>query len=110
MAKQIIVLGVSTTPLLNNINCVFWYPITSSAKAVSGISTWPGASAAENAAIQNGSVLEETGSFQIPVGFGSVNTKAFLLQYWTNRNTQLNGVGPGFLANVFDDSITGWSA
>ena len=109
MAKQIIILGVTTTPLLNSINCVFWYPISSSAKAVSGISVWPGASAAENQAIQAGSVLEETQSFQFPVGFTPASIKAFLLQYWANRNAQLAGVGPGQFANVFEDSITGWS-
>ena len=110
MAKQIIILGVTTTPLLNSMNCVFWYPISSSPKPVSGISGWAGASSAENQAIQAGTVLEEVGSFQFPVGFATASIKAFLLQYWTNRNAQLAGVGPGQFANVFDDSITGWSA
>lgn len=110
MAKQIIILGVSTTPVLQSINCVLWYPITSGKVAVSGVSTWSGASAAENTAIQNGSVLEEVNSFQFPVGYATASIKTFLQQYWANRNTAINGVGPGLYNGVFDDSATGWSA
>jgi hypothetical protein len=110
MAKQIIILGVSTTPILNTISCVFWFPIATGIKTVTGVSVWSGASAAENLAIQAGTVLEEQTNFQFPVGFAVASIKAFLLQYWTNRNSQLAGAGPGQFANVYDDSITGWSA
>jgi hypothetical protein len=110
MAKQIIVLGASTDPILTSISCVFWYPITSGTKAQANGSLWANASAAENTAIQNGTVLEESRGFQFPSGLTAANIKAFLVQYWTNRNAQINGVGPGLFANVFDDSVTGWSA
>lgn len=109
MAKEIIVLGTSTDPVVMTVDCVFWYPITSGQKATSG-SVWSGASTAENTAIQGGSVLEEVRSFQFPVGFATANIKAYLVQYWVNRNTQINGVGPGLYQNVYDDSVTGWSA
>ena len=110
MSKQIIILGVTTTPVLQSINCVFWYPITSGKVLVSGTSAWSGASAAENTAIQNGSVLEEINAFQFPVGYATAAIKTFLVQYWTNRNAAINGVGPGLYNGVFDDSVTGWSA
>jgi hypothetical protein len=110
MSKQIILQGVSINSLYTTINGLFWFPITSGAKAQSNGSAWTSASAAENTAIQSGTVLEESGSFQFPTGTTTANIKAYLLQYWTNRNTQINGVGPGLFANVFEDSVTGWSA
>lgn len=110
MAKQIIVLGASQNSLWTNISVALWYPITSGAKAVTNGSTWSGASAAENTAIQNGSVLEEQNTFQFPTSVAVANIKAFLQQYYINRSIQIGGVGPGLFANVFDDSVTGWSA
>ena len=110
MAKKIIVIGATTSPIIYNVNVLFWYPITSGQKSTTGVSAWPGASAVENTAIQNGSVLEEQQSFQFPIGTTTANMKAYLDQYWTNRNSNLNGVGPGLFANVFEDSVTGWSA
>jgi len=91
------------------VNVVLWYPITSGQKTTSGISAWPNASTAENAAIQNGSVLEEAASFQFPVGLPAASIEAYLLQYWTNRNNQLGGVGPGQYQN-FGYNGTAWVA
>lgn len=110
MSKQIIVLGVTTTPVIQNVAAAFWFPITSGKLPVSGTSAWPGASAAENTAIQSGSVVEELTSFQFPVGFPTAEMKIFLQNYWTNRNTAINGVGPGLYNSVFWDSVSGWSA
>jgi len=110
MAKKIIIIGASVSPIIYNINVVFWYPITSGQKTTTGTSAWPGASAAENTALQNGSVLEELQSFQFPIGMSTTNMKAQLDQYWTNRNANLNGIGPGLFANIYEDSVTGWSA
>lgn len=110
MSKQIIVLGVTTTPVIQNVQCVFWFPITSGKLVVTGVSVWAGASAAENSAIQSGSVVEEVSGFQFPVGFPTAEMKVFLQSYWTNRNTAINGVGPGLYNSVFWDSVTGWSA
>ena len=91
-------------------SCVFWYPISSGGLAQASGSAWSGASAGENTAIQNGSVLEEQQTFQFPVGTTPANIEAQLLQLWTNRNTQLGGKGPAQFAGVFNDSATGWSA
>jgi hypothetical protein len=99
MANQIIILGSSLNSVMLNINLVFWYPITSGQAATSGVSAWPKASAAENTAIQNGSILEEVTSFSFPVGTPVANIEAFLLQYWTNRNAQIGGIGPGLYQN-----------
>jgi hypothetical protein len=110
MSKQIIVLGVTMTPVIQNVQAVFWFPITTGKLAVSGVSAWSGASAAENTAIQSGNVIEEVSSFQLPVNFPVVQTKAYLNTYWTNRNAAINGVGPGLYNSVFYDSVSGWSA
>jgi hypothetical protein len=110
MAKEIVILGSSQNSLYTTVNAVCWFAITSGAKTQTNGSAWGGASTAENTAIQAGTVLEEQNSFQFPTGLPTANMKAFLVQYWTNRNAQINGVGPGLYQNVFDDSITGWSA
>jgi hypothetical protein len=110
MAKQIVVLGAAQNSLWTNVIVATWFPITSGAKTVTTGSVWGLASAGENAAIQAGTVLEESNSFQFPTNLPVANVKAFLLQYWNNRNAQINGIGPGLYQNVFDDSITGWSA
>lgn len=110
MAKEIIILGTTQNSLWTNINCVLWFPITTGAKTQSNGSVWAGASTTENSAIQAGTVLEEQNTFQFPTSTATANMKAYLQQYWTNRNAQINGVGPGLYQNVYDDSTTGWSA
>jgi hypothetical protein len=110
MAKQIIVLGASQNSLWTSVNAVLWFPITSGVKAQTTGSAWAGASAPENAAIQAGTVLEEQGSFNFPTGLAVASIKDFLLTYYARRNAQINGVGQGLYAGVFDDSVTGWSA
>jgi hypothetical protein len=110
MAKQIIILGAAAENIMLNVSCAFWFPITSGAKAQVSGSVWASASVAENTAIQNGSVQEEQATFSFPVGLATANIKAFLLQYWTNRNARINGVGQALYAGVFDDSVSSWSA
>jgi hypothetical protein len=112
MAKQIIILGVNQSSLWTSVNALFWFPVTQSgtAKAVTAGSAWAGATAGENTAIQNGTVIEEQQSFQFPTGLATASMKDFLLNYWTRRNAQIAGVGPNLYNGVFDDSVTGWSA
>jgi hypothetical protein len=110
MAKQIIIIGAAADNIMLNVSCVFWFPVTSGVKTQSSGSVWTGASTAENTAIQNGSVQEEPTSFSFPVGLAAANVKAFLLQYWTNRNARIAGVGQALYSGVFDDSVSGWSA
>jgi hypothetical protein len=112
MAKRIIVLGVQVGTPFTTVGAVFWYPVTvpSSAKTQTSGSIWTGAVAAENAAIQAGTVIEEQNTFQFPTGLASATMEAWLLQYWTQRNVQINGTGPNLFNGVFNDSLTGWSA
>ncbi len=100
MTTQIIILGSSINSVFTTVNLVFWFPITAGAQAASGVSAWPKASAAENAAIQAGTILEEQQTFQFPTGMTAAQMENYCLQYWTNRNAQLNGQGPGMFANV----------
>jgi len=100
MANQIIILGSNINSVFTTVNMVFWYPITTGAAAISGISAWPKASTAENAAIQAGTILEEQQTFQFPTGFTTAQMEEYCLQYWTNRNAQLGGQGPGMFANT----------
>ena len=111
MAKKIVILGVGTqNNIFNNVDAVFWFPITSGAQTQANGSAWSGASAGENTAIQNGTVLEERTGFQFPVGVPSGTIEAILLQHWTNRNAQINGKGPALFGGTFNDSVSGWSA
>jgi hypothetical protein len=86
-----------------------WYAITSGQLAQSAGSAWTGASPAENTAIQNGSVLEEVATSCFPVGQDVTTIKSLLVNKWTVRNSQLNGVGPGQYQGVYFDSALGWS-
>lgn len=112
MAKRVIILGVSLSNPFNTATAVFWYPVTqaNTQRPQAGGSVWAGASTAENTAIQNGTVIEESQSFQIPTGLTLAQAEAILLQYWTTRNAQINGFGPNLFNGVFNDSVTGWSA
>lgn len=109
-AKQIVVLGQTQTATQITVNVVFWYPITTGALAKTSGSVWVGASAAENTAIQAGTVLEEQQSFNFPVGATSVTIKDVLNKAWTQRNNALGGIGPNQFNGIFFDSIAGWSA
>lgn len=110
MAKQIIVLGKSTNGPFDNYQFAFWYQITTGAKAQTGGSVWPGASAAENTAIQNGLVLEEVENITVPVNSATTTVKDLANKRWTTRNGEVNGIGPAQYNGVFFDSISGWSA
>lgn len=110
MAKRIIILGVGVqSDVFSHVDAVFWYPITQGALPTPNGSAWTGASTAETQAIQNGTVLEERNPFQFPVGMATATIEAVLLQYWTDRNAQINGRGPGVFSGTFNDSNTGWS-
>jgi hypothetical protein len=110
MAKQIVVLGVSQSATSLSINAVFWFPITSGALPRTAGSAWVGASPAENAAIQAGTVLEEGYGDSFPVGTTTVAIKDILNKAWTQRQNALNGVGPNTYNGIFFDGATGWSA
>lgn len=114
MAKQVIVLTKSSSESEVTYTCAMWYAITSGIRTQTAGSAWvpngssAGASAAENTAIQNGTVLEEVQTFTFPVSTPSADMEAYILQAWTNRNAQINGVGPNQYYGTFHDSTTGW--
>lgn len=110
MAKQIIVLGVAQNGTQMSVSAVFWYPIASAALTRTAGSVWAAASVAENQAIQNGTVLEESQNFPFPVGTATTTIKDVLNKAWTQRNTAIGGVGPNLYNGVFFDSVSQWSA
>lgn len=109
-AKQVVVQGVQQNGTQITVTAVFWYPITSGALTRTAGSLWVGASAAENQAIQNGTVLEEVQAFPFPVGTTTAAIKDVLNKAWTQRNAAIGGVGPNQYNGIFLDSVNGWSA
>lgn len=110
MAKQIIVLNNNSDGTFVTYQMAFWFSIASGVQTQASGSVWTGASAAENTAIQNGTVKEEVKSFVFPIGTPSATIKSFIQQAWTDRNSQLNGIGTAQYYGVYLDSVTGWSA
>ena len=108
-AKQVIVLQQSTNGAQTCYKVANWYAITTGMQAQTSGSAWSGASAAENTAIQNGSVLEEVQTTCFPVGQDVTSIKSVLLKNWAVRNSQINGIGPAQYQGVYYDSATGWS-
>lgn len=108
---HVIVLGKSTSGSWDTFNLLFWYDITSGQKAQTAGSAWANATAADNTAIQNGSVLEEAQSIAFPAGLAAGNppaVEAYIAQAWTNRSTELNGVGPAQFFGVTESPTGVW--
>src|SRR5690349_9887957 len=108
MAKQIIVLDQNSDGTNQTIRFAFWFPVTAGiTPQPTFVSAWSGASTAENTALQNGTVKEELYFHTFPLGTPTANIKAVVNQAWTQRNTQINGIGPNQYFGVFFDSATG---
>lgn len=117
MAKRIIVLDRNQSETSIIYNCLFWFPVTSGLQPQTSGSRWvavtggtAGASVAENDAIKAGSVKEESVSFSFPKGVVIGTIQDFVLAAWTNRNIQINGVGPYERMGTFNDSVTNWGS
>ena len=111
MAKQIIILDEVSNGTNVSVNTAFWYPIASGLRVQTNGSIWSGASAAENLAIQTGTVREEIQSFTFAIGTPAATIKSVFLQVWTARNAQINGIGPNQHFGIFyDPGAGGWSA
>ena len=119
MAATKRVIALSATPNGSSIIILaaFWYNITSGITPRPNISSqWiaspnsPGASTADNTAIQNGTVIEEIEPFPFPLGVQGATIKDVLLSRWNVRNGELNGQGPDVYYGIFNDSVSGWSA
>jgi hypothetical protein len=113
--KQIIVLSQQSNGIQVNYNVLFWYPITLNPVTQTAGSAWvpsgtsAGASAAENSAIQAGTIREEGGSFSFPVGTPVAAIESVLQQAWAKRNAQIAGQGANqFYGSWYDG--TQWSA
>jgi hypothetical protein len=108
-AKRVVVVKQATNGAQVCYTLANWFAITTGQQAQTAGSIWTGASAAENTAIQNGSVLEEISTQCFAVGQDVTTIKAALVQSWTVRQSQINGIGPAQFQGVFFDSSTGWS-
>lgn len=114
--KQIIVLSQQSDGFNVSYQVAFWFPVTLNPTPKSSGSVWSasgtsvGASAPENTAIQNGSIVEEVRGFgPYPVGTPTSALQAILQQYWVKRNAQIAGQGANqFYGTFFDGSV--WSA
>lgn len=108
---KVIILGKSTSGSFDTIQCLFWFDIASGQLARTSGSSWNQATAADNAAIQSGAVLEESNSFTFPAGLAGANpsaVEAYIDRAWTNRNNEIAGVGPAQFANVTESPTGVW--
>lgn len=108
---KVIVLGKSNSGAWDTINLLFWFDISSGQLARTAGSQWPNATAADNAAIQSGAVLEEPQSMNFPAGFAAANgaaVEAYIAQAWNNRQAELNGVGPAQFVNITESPTGVW--
>lgn len=109
--KRVIVLTQSSSETEITYNGLFWIPVTSGIRTQTAGSLWVangtslGAAAAENTAIQNGTILEVPWSFQFPVGTPAATIEITLQQAWTNKNAQVNAVGPNQFYGFFYDGV-----
>lgn len=114
--KQIVVLDENSNGTEVFYRVAFWYPITASAVPQTAGSVWVpsgtsvGASAAENTAIQAGTIKEEVQSFSFPVGTPVAAIEAVLQQAWAKRNGQIAGQGANhFYGAFYDGAVWGQS-
>jgi hypothetical protein len=112
--KQIIVLDESTSETQVSYRVAFWFPITVNPVPQTAGSAWVpsgtslGASAAENTALQVGTIKEELQSFTFPVGTPVSAIEAVLQQAWAKRNAQIGGQGANqFYGSFFDGTSWG---
>lgn len=108
---KVIILGKSTSGAWDTIQCLFWFDITTGAKTQASGSQWTQATAADNTAIQNGTVLEELNNYAFPAGLAAsapTAVEAYIDRAWTNRNGEINGIGPAQFANVTESPTGVW--
>lgn len=112
--KEIIVLAQSSNGTTVIYNVLFWFPISTNPQTQSGGSSWTasgtstGATTAENAAIQAGTIKEESQPFSFPVGTPVSAIESILQQAWTKRNAEIGGIGGNqFYGSFWDGSVWG---
>jgi hypothetical protein len=114
MAKEIIVLDVSTGPGGDlSVNVLAWFavPVANQAPKPGAASLWRGAAAADTANLQSGAVLEESYNFQFAQGTTKVAIQAYFVNAYNARAAVIAALpNPNQFYGVFFDSVTGWSA
>lgn len=114
MAKQIIVLDVNNNQSGGStfVRAVFWFPVVNNPIPRTSItaSAFPGASAGEITALQNGSVLEEVRSLEFPSGLADATLAARVQEFYTARaNWYAGQIPPGkYFGQYYDGSV--WHA
>lgn len=112
--KRVIVLTQSSTETQVSYSGLFWIPVSSGIRTQTAGSSWVpngtslGAIAAENTAIQTGSILEVSWGYSFPVNTPVATIESFLQQAWTNKNAQVNAIGPNQFYGFFYDGVA-WS-
>jgi hypothetical protein len=113
MAKQIIILDVSTGPGGDlNVHWLFWLTVALAAQVpISGAtSLWRSAAAGDITNLQTGAVIEESHAAQWPAATTKATIQAAILALGTARQTQItNAQNPNLFYGGFWDSVTGWS-
>lgn len=103
-AKQIIIMNVTRTEGTTSVRYVLWITTTVPVPRPGTISIWPGASAAENAAIAAGTTIEISAYLQVPQG----STKAQIQTRLQTIFTQAQGEVQATPQGCFFDGTT-WS-
>jgi hypothetical protein len=112
-AKQIVILNTFGDGQTVSVTAAYWFPVPAQYQAAQATictqcqSAWKGAAAGDNAALQNGTVVEFVYTLAFPQGTSTASMKAALLQKWNNVNTNI--VWPTQYYGVFLDSVSGWS-
>ena len=114
MAKQIIVLDSNPADGgAFTVRCAMWFPVAAGKEwpVSAAASAWSGVSLAENQAIQQGQVIEETRTYSFPSTTATAVIKTSLVNSYASRNTYL-ATQPfkGQYYGVFFDSSNTWSA
>lgn len=109
--KQIVILEVNTNvPNMLNVHYLMWLPVTKPIPKPSFSSAWTGASGAETAALQAGTIVEENYNEQFGASEATSVIKAHLLAKWNDRNAYFQSqAAPGQFFGVYYDGSTLWS-
>jgi hypothetical protein len=115
MAKQAIILTVARGSGGDvDVTWLFWLPVPAGQQiplTLTTVSAWTGATAVDNTAIQNGTVIEEVHEAQFPVSMTKAQIQAAIVAAYNTRTAQFAArQNPNQYFGIFFDSVTGWSA
>jgi len=94
---RVIILN-STLEDPNTFQTVFWADVPTARQLhfadPNKKSAWPDATAADNQALQNGSVMEQTGTLRYQQGTGMAAIQAAMQQQWTDFQARVSNTNP----------------